>query len=120
MTKLSDMTTIVPMEDEHGSLEPDWDTPSQILIANGPYGGSVLEHTGAHSWLMIDEWGTKQLDEMGLDDAPDGLSIFIGKLIHRKSGDETESSFSGCYRALTDDEWNRLQAGEPVLEGTKE
>src|SRR3954463_10666831 len=82
--------------------------PSKALVANMSGTGCVLDYVGdAISW-HIQEYSA-QLDEIGLDDAPDGLSVWEGSMgsVKHEGPDGTDWDFevNGKFRDLTPEEW---------------
>lgn len=91
-------------------------TVSRALIANGRHRGCVLQYKGPGIENEIDECGLYGLDDLGLDDAPEGLSIWEGMLHTRRvgnpiDGEEWEGELVGTFRPLTADEWGILTGG---------
>lgn len=95
--------------------------PSQALIAMGPHSGAVLQYHGSAIEGEISEAGLHALDELGLDDAPVGLSVWEGEFVyepgyvdgHEMPG-EGQTQPAGKFRPLTDEEWDRLRKGEAL------
>jgi len=95
---------------------------SRALIAQGPRHGAVVDYDGPGITDEIEEAGLYELDELGLDDAPDGLSIWEGDYFFSMgysegypAPGESESQPRGAFRSLTDDEWGQLRRGELFL-----
>lgn len=94
---------------------PDWEKASLgVIVTNGVY-GCVLFHVGAHLCDMIEN-GSSNLDDLGLDDAPVGITVWEGK-IHGSfhdtvDGREYESELVGAFRAPTDVEWAAIREGK--------
>lgn len=91
--------------------------PSRAVIANHDNcTGLVLWHT-ADSYLdhEIDQLGSRRLDDLGLDDAPHGISIWEGTYVWQPGGYECpEDGMSmpdGRFRSPTDDEWVAIRDG---------
>jgi hypothetical protein len=106
--------------DADDSGEETW-TPSVVLIAMGPNSGTVLEYRGSGITNEIQEAGLYGLDEIGLDDAPQGLSIWEGDYVYEpgyvdgyEALGEGEMHPSGKFRGLTADEWEKLRKGESL------
>lgn len=92
----------------------DWKTPSRALVASdGKGNGCVLWTEGPHVQSMIDEAGVAALNDIGLDDAPKGLSIWEGVIrtseTHTPDSKEYDSWLSGDFRPLKAQEWATLQ-----------
>lgn len=105
-----------PNDDECGY---DFDKPSRAVVANDSGGkGLVLWYVGGHLNLEISEAGMgPHLDELGLDDAPDGISVWEGIYTYKGSSryglDEgAESSPKGSFRPPTDEEWAHIRLGQ--------
>jgi len=92
----------------------NFEEPSKAVIANVGGVGVVLWYTGGHLDYEINESGMGvQLDNLGLDDAPEGLSIWEGKYIGTKhetmDGTEYETEVSGEFRDPNDEEWAAIR-----------
>ncbi len=102
----------------------EWDKPSMALIAcDGEGHGCVLETFGPAVPGLNDDTGRGHLDDFGLDDAPKGLSVWIGNLQTWRCGawgEEWDAELRGEFRSLTPEEWKRLAAGIGVFEAMKE
>lgn len=97
--------------------EREAEESSVALIANGRHGGCVLEYRGPGIEGEIDEAGCYGLDDLGLDDALEGLSVWEGKARYWKSGnpmdgEEWNGELVGQFRRLTEGEWERLARGK--------
>lgn len=100
---------------------------SHALIANGSRSGTVLQYTGPGITREIEDASLSNLEDLGLEDAPPGLSIWTGKYIffpdyvdgvEDTSGGHCEPR--GSFRPLTDTEWALLRKGEllwPLRDG---
>jgi hypothetical protein len=64
---------------------------------------------------MINEAGVSDLDLLGLDDAPEGISIWEGEIrtSHTNTPDanEYDSWLEGAFRSPTDEEWTAIREG---------
>jgi hypothetical protein len=90
----------------------DFDKPSRALVAcDGEGHGVVLWWVGGHLEEEIEEAGLRRLDELGLDDAPQGLSVWEGRYEYFRPEDDPAPHAVGTFRDLTDPE------AEAVLEG---
>lgn len=96
-------------------------TTSAALIAMGPNTGAVLEYCGSGITLEISEAGLYALDELGLDDAPLGLSIWEGEYVFEpgyidgyEAPGEGQSLPKGKFRELTPEEWEKVRKREPL------
>ncbi len=84
-------------------------TDSIALIASNGGKGVILVHDGSGIEADIEALGIGQLDDHGLDGAPDGLSIWEGRLISNTTntpgGLDYDTELDGVFRALTEREW---------------
>lgn len=91
-------------------------TESIALIANNGGVGVILEHDGTGIEASIDGVG-KALDDNGLDDAPDGLSIWEGDFHTWQTwtdwGYDYDAELRGTFRPLTQHEWLLISEGLP-------
>lgn len=86
-------------------------TDSIALIASVNGRGVILAYDGPGIEADIEAIGSRYLGDHGLDDAPDGLSIWEG---HLSTYGELDAELCGSFRALTDAEWARLrETGTP-------
>ena len=95
----------------------DWSKPSLAVVACDANGhGVVLWTAGPHVYSMINEAGVSDLDLLGLDDAPEGISIWEGtiKTVHHHTPDmnEHDSWLEGMFREPTDEEWDSIRKNE--------
>jgi hypothetical protein len=112
MTQTSDVEKVEP--------EQPW-TPSRALVAQGPHTGAILEYEGSGITNEIHEAGLHALDELGLDDAPEGLSIWEGEYVwedgwfegHRSPANG-QAHPKGEFRRLKPEEWATLSANQPL------
>lgn len=92
-----------------------WDREESIaLIAAKDGKGCILSHDGDGIEADIDSLGVGDLGDHGLDDAPDGLSIWEGRLdawvSHSpENGTDYEAQLEGKFRDLTEREWFLLR-----------
>ena len=86
--------------------------PSKALIANMGGIGCVLDYTGDAITWHIREF-SPSLDELGLDDAPDGLSVWEGTMgsvrHYTQDGEDWDFEANGKFRDLNPEEWAALQ-----------
>jgi hypothetical protein len=65
---------------------------------------------------MVKDAGVSRLDDLGLDDAPEGISIWEGiiKTSHTNTPDanEYESWLAGDFRDPTPEEWEAIRKNE--------
>lgn len=94
--------------------ELNWDKPSLAVVAcDGDGHGCVLHTVGPHVAFDMREIG-RDLDDLGLDDAPAGISIWEGVTAgggYAGDGDYHDTYLSGAFRAPTDDEWKAIREG---------
>lgn len=93
----------------------DWSKSSLAVVASTDGTGVVLWTAGPHVSSMIEDIGGG-LEEIGLDDAPDGISVWEGgiKTVHINTPDcnEWESWLDGGFRSPTDEEWTAIRKNE--------
>jgi hypothetical protein len=83
---------------------------SKAVIANPKHGGGcILWYIGGSLANEIEECGLYQLSDLGLDDAPPGISVWEGTFVwqrgpyeHPNDGDMLPS---GKFREPTPEEW---------------
>jgi hypothetical protein len=92
-----------------------WDKDSLAVIAcDGKGNGAVLWTVGPHVRLEMDEGGLRDLGDLGLDDAPAGVSIWVGRYVTDGGGycnEEADTYPKGGFRAPTDEEWTAIREG---------
>lgn len=75
----------------------------------------MLWTVGAYLRFEMEEAGLCRLGELGLDDAPRGISIWEGKYVWQSGGWECPQDGSmhpkGTFRAPTDEEWAAIREG---------
>lgn len=88
-------------------------TDSIALIASNNGDGCILACDGPGIEADNEALSSWRLDDRGLDNAPDGLSIWEGYLhcceINTPDAHEYETSLEGTFRELTDEEWTRYR-----------
>jgi hypothetical protein len=103
-------------EDDDPPPKLDWGKPSLAVIACRGGAGVVLYSAGPHVESMIDGGGSRLLDDLGLDDAPDGISVWEGgiKSVHINTPDayEYDAWLEGTFREPTGEEWQAICRGE--------
>ena len=102
----------------------DWAKPSKAVIAcDGVSHGCVLWTAGPHVDSMINEAGVSDLDNLGLGDAPEGISIWEGGImsVHHNTPDANEYEWwlDGRFRAPTDEEWESIRRNECPWDDTE-
>lgn len=94
---------------------PDFSKPSRAVLANADGTGVVLWAVGVHIEEEISNAG-RQLSDLGLDDAPDGISVWEGVWNgferHTPDGSEYDSEARGAFREPTEAEWESIRKGE--------
>ena len=92
----------------------DWSKPSRAVVAcDGDGNGCLLFFVGAHIESLRDEVGSR-LDDLGLDDAPLGLSIWEGVMRGGErystpdGTDYADTYLEGKFRELTAEEWKAV------------
>lgn len=90
---------------------------SKALIASNDGNGVVLAYTGTTIESEIDDCiGSHDITDLGLDDAPDGLSVWVGEFETMADGDGEFSSYArGEFRDLTPFEWKLLASGKSIF-----
>lgn len=102
----------------HGEESDDWDLPSRAVVAcDGTGNGVVLWTVGPHVAFEIKEAGLYSLGDLGLDDAPHGISVWEGVYVappapalQESAGDEGTQPV-GKFRAPTAGEWVAIKYG---------
>jgi hypothetical protein len=91
------------------------DQTSKAVIANGKDHGCVLYYLGRSIAAEIEDAGLSELSDLGLDDAPRGISIWEGVYVFTPGSfeypAEGDSNPSGSFRPPTDDEWTAIRQG---------
>lgn len=90
--------------------------PSRVVAVNTDGGrGVALWHTSDSDIAFEIEQTSHLLDDLGLDDAPVGISIWEGSYVWRPGGYECPQDGStdpvGSFRAPTDEEWQAIREG---------
>lgn len=92
-----------------------------VVACDGRGNGCVLHHRGGCLDSAIDEWG-RSLSDLGLDDAPRGLSMWEGKM-GLVDGDarEPDGALLGTFRPLSSAETLLLVGGlDPTMHALEE
>jgi len=87
---------------------------SRLVVACNGNGGCVLYAIGSCWEAWHEGSGSYRLDDNCLDDAPDGISIWEGRM-HGWGPDrdgEYDAELRGEFRDLTEEEWKLLAKGE--------
>lgn len=87
------------------------ETPSRAVVANNTRNGGCVLWFTADSVIEAEISNTStRLADLGLDDAPEGISIWEGVYIkYVRQDDYLEPS--GAFRPPTDEEWTAIRAG---------
>ena len=93
-----------------------WNGPSFAVVANDDLGsGCVLWTGGPHVRFEIEEGGSHTLADLGLDNAPVGISIWEGIYVWWPGGyespDDGGSKPAGIFRKPTENEWKAIKQG---------
>lgn len=80
----------------------------RILCANRGSTGVAIATDSTHLDRMFDDCSWK-LDDLGLDDAPPGISIWTGTVEIIRAGAEQDFTLNGKFRQPTAQEWKALQ-----------
>lgn len=104
-------------KDRQWGPEYDWEKPSRAVIACRDGYGVVLWWVGAHMTYEIKEGYGSDLSDLGLDNAPEGISVWEGIYVYSRSGywdepDACDVDPSGSFREPTDEEWEAIRRGE--------
>jgi len=86
---------------------------NRAVVASRNGRGVVLFYSG--DWIQheIDEEHHDDLDELGLEDAPDGISVWEGYPVTRGNNPETMyTEGEGTFRRPTAREWGSIEGGE--------
>lgn len=94
-----------------------WDCDSLAVIASDGKDGCVLWTASPHVRLEIEECNMYSLADLGLDDAPWGISVWVGKYVYHNNSNPLgpdeggDSEPKGVFRSPTDDEWIAIREG---------
>lgn len=98
----------LPEPEEPEGPPDEWDEASKAVIASRGGHGAILWFRGSAIEHELDAVGG-DLSDMGLDDAPDGISIWEGTYVTIRGGGEYDGDYdsepSGKFRTPTDEEW---------------
>lgn len=86
----------------------DYHRKNKAVIINHGGDGMIVDFVGGHLSNEI-EASSHFLGDLGLDDAPDGISIWEGWYWY--FGDDGDSEARGEFRDPTDEEWEVIKAG---------
>lgn len=98
-------------------IEPaETHTTSKAVVVNGKSKGIVLWWSGTRIEMEVDEGGLEELGDLGLDDAPFGVSIWEGDFYWERGGfehpEDGDMHPKGKFRQPTADEWSAIQKQE--------
>lgn len=110
--------------DENGTDAPKDERPYHkdciaLVACDGRGHGIILQAKQYCAlWWDMDQVGSVDLSDYGLDLAPAGVSIWEGKAIWIPGSYECpqdgSTDFEGDFRRLTSEEAAKVQAGEPI------
>lgn len=107
-------------KDEHEQKKAE-EPASLAVCANHPESvdGLVIWCSGKVIEFEIEQMG-RSLEDLGLNDAPEGLSVWEGTFRYVGTGPDIEAQAVGVFRAPTDEEWSCIMNGKapwlPVTE----
>lgn len=101
------------------ATDDEWVAPSRAVVASRGGHGIVLWYGGGLSLAFeIEEGGVTGLDDLGLDDAPDGISVWTGRYVTKGAptvpgfcDDSVETIPSGSFRQPDANEWHDIRMG---------
>lgn len=104
------------LDDDKKTERPN-NNPSAALVANTKNGGVIVcSKPGCDLYYEIHEIGSVNVGDYGLDDAPEGITVWEGNGIWQPGGYETpqdgEMFYEGKFRRLTNEELEKVQKGE--------
>jgi len=123
MTKsLFELLKEVDVTEKDGNVPTErrpYDMKCVALVAKNKRGGSLVSiKPYCALWWELDDMGSVDLGDYGLDDAPEGISIWEGMAIWQPGGYECPEdgmmNYEGTFRRLTAEEAAKMQAGEPL------
>lgn len=94
----------------------DFAKPSRAVVASNCGDGSVLWYAGGHLDFEISEGVGNVLADLGLDDAPLGISVWVGKVNYieyqcAEGGVDCDAETVGEFRDPTPEEWDAIKSG---------
>jgi len=93
-----------------------WEMNSKAVVCMGMQDGFVLHTVGPALRHEMEEAGLHFLSDLGLDDAPEGISVWEGKYVWHRGGwenpDDGDSEAVGTFRELTEAEWDSVKKNE--------
>ena len=88
----------------------DFDRDSYAVVASDGTNGIVLSYVGGHMHHEVEAWDSRKIEDLGLTDAPAGISIWEGKYISEISEYEATTP-KGRFRKPTGEELMEIVAG---------
>jgi len=108
-----------PCDRPESQWGPDfkWELPSRAIVACRNGVGAVLWFVGAHLTYEMQEGPGTDLCDLGLDDAPDGISVWEGTYhydapAYYSDGEPGYPEPKGSFRQPTPEEWAKIQQNE--------
>ena len=93
-----------------------WDMPSVAVVACDGHGHGCVLYTGGPAVASELAEVSRELADIGLDDAPAGISVWFGRLRAWPGSwehpNDTDSELVGEFRQPTDAEWCAIRRGE--------
>lgn len=89
---------------------------SRAVVANAKSGGVVLWYVGYHLYEEIEIAQLVDLDDLGLEEAPEGISIWEGIYGYTYDSDSGKIDLTepeGDFREPTEEEWSVIKQGKP-------
>jgi hypothetical protein len=87
-----------------------------VVASDGLGNGCVIWYVGGALESEIEEAGLTDLSDLGLNDAPQGISVWEGVYIWLPGGhecpDDGTTDPSGAFRPPTAEEWTLIQSGK--------
>lgn len=87
-----------------------------VVACNKEKYGCVLWAVGAYLRIEMEEAGLHDLSDLGLDNAPCGISVWEGKYVAWNPSvwgypDDAGYEPRGTFRSPTEEEWQEIRAG---------
>jgi hypothetical protein len=106
-------------EEVGGDERRPYDMQCAAVVANHKNGG-IIVYAKQHCalWWEIQDIGSVSLGDYGLDDAPEGISLWEGSAAWRPGGyecpEDGQMDYSGAFRRLAPDEAVKIADGESL------
>lgn len=105
----------------------NWDQDSQAVVASdGAESGAVLWTGGPHVLFQLEKYGANNIYDLGLGNAPHGVSIWTGKYTYGSELDGTlegalvrAAEAHGKFREPTPEEWKAIRASRCPWDGNE-